>query len=59
MSLTYNSQEFMRKTNDLAKLALKEGELPIAALVVYNNEIISSSYAREKTEKRRLVHADF
>lgn len=50
---------FMKKTNELAKQAIEAGELPIAALVVYDKSIISSSYAMDKTEKRRLVHADF
>lgn len=50
---------FMSETNALAKKAVNDGELPIAALVVYNNKIISTSYAQEKAEKRRMVHADF
>lgn len=49
---------FMQKTNEIAKIALEAGELPIAAIVVYNNEIISSAYALDRSEKRRLVHAE-
>lgn len=49
----------MRKTNELAKKAIDKGELPIAALVVHEKTIISSSITMEKAEKRRMVHADF
>lgn len=50
---------FMKETNELAKKALHKDELPIAALVVHDKKIISSSFAQEKAEKRRMVHADF
>lgn len=50
---------FMKKTNELAKKAINAGEMPIAALIVYDKKIISSSFAMDKSEKRRMVHADF
>ena len=58
ISIPDNPAFFMKKTNELAKEALDAGEMPIAALVVYNNEIISSSYTVDIAEKRRLVHAE-
>ena len=58
MSFPEDSVYFMKKTNELAKQAIDKGELPIAAMVVFNDEIISSSYAKERTDGRRLVHAD-
>lgn len=49
---------FMKEAILLAKKSLEKGELPIAAVVVLNNEIIASAHTAEKEEKRRLVHAE-
>ncbi|MHA1557225.1 MAG: nucleoside deaminase [Candidatus Heimdallarchaeota archaeon] len=49
---------FMKEAISLAKKSLEKGELPIAAVVVLNNEIIASAHTAEKEEKRRLVHAE-
>jgi tRNA(adenine34) deaminase len=54
-----NSKEcFMKKALDLAKKSFDEGEVPIGAVVVYNNKIIASG--RNKREKRNnaLHHAE-
>ena len=49
---------FMRETIKIAKEALTKDELPIAALIVHENEILASGYTHEQTEKRKLVHAE-
>ena len=50
--------EKMQYTIDLAKQALNKGEMPIAAVIFHENEIISSTYTSEKLDKRFLVHAE-
>jgi tRNA(adenine34) deaminase len=48
----------MQETLALAESALKQGELPIAALVVLDDRVIASATTREKREGRFLVHAE-
>lgn len=49
---------FMQQTLELAEEALELGELPIAAIVVLDGEILASGTATEKREKRYLGHAE-
>ena len=51
-------ESYMRETLALAEDALARGELPIAALVVLDGQIIASATTCEKTEQRYLVHAE-
>ncbi len=51
-------ERFMRHTLALAARALELGELPIAAIVTLDDEILSSSTASEQQEKRYLGHAE-
>lgn len=48
----------MEQVLDLASDALEQGELPIAAMVVLDNQIISQAATSEKREKRFLGHAE-
>ncbi len=48
----------MREALKMARLGLEQGELPISAVVVLNNEIIAAAHTMEKAEGRLLVHAD-
>ena len=41
-----------------AEKALEQGELPIAAAIFHNDEIIAQHYTTEKKEKKLLVHAE-
>lgn len=50
--------KFMKEAIGLAKTALREGELPIASVLVLNNEVISTGFTSEVREKRYLVHAE-
>jgi tRNA(adenine34) deaminase len=52
------TEGYMRQVLKLAEKALAEGELPIAALVVLDGEVISGGTASERREKRYLGHAE-
>ena len=52
------SLKFMQRTLALAGKALALGELPIAAIVVLDGELLSSGTATEQREKRYLGHAE-
>ena len=49
---------FMQAALQVATEGLKNGELPIGAVVVLNNQIIARAYTTERTERRLLVHAE-
>jgi tRNA(adenine34) deaminase len=51
-------QEFMRQVLTLADKAMQDGELPIAALVVLDGEVIARAATAEKRLGRYLVHAE-
>lgn len=51
-------QTYMGQVIALAAQALDEGELPIAAMVVLDNEIIAWATTAEVREKRFLGHAE-
>lgn len=53
-----NIEEKMKKTIELAEEALNNGEIPIAAIVYFGDEIISKGFTSEKMDKRYLVHAE-
>jgi len=52
------NEEKMEFTIKHAREALKSGEMPIAACVFLNDELISKAYTTEKREERFLVHAE-
>ena len=52
------SNEKMEFVIELAKRALRNGELPIAAAIYHGDELISSAYTTECTDGRFLVHAE-
>ncbi len=43
---------------DVAEHGLEAGELPIGAVVALGDEVIGRSFAMERSQRRRLVHAD-
>ena len=49
---------FMQQALQLAQDGLAQGELPIAALVVLDGQIIARATTAEKRQKRLLVHAE-
>jgi tRNA(adenine34) deaminase len=50
---------FMHKALEMAQQGLDQGELPIGAVVVLNQQVIAAAHTRENAEGRLLVHADF
>ena len=48
----------MRQVLALAAEALEQGEFPIAAIVVLDNEVVAQATASEQREKRFLGHAE-
>lgn len=51
-------EHYMRRTLSLAADALREGELPIAALVVLDDRVFSEATTGERREGRLLAHAE-
>ena len=44
MDLMYNDEYFMKKALDEARVAFNKGEVPVGALVVYQNQIIARAH---------------
>lgn len=51
-------EELVRLAVDAAEDGLAAGELPIGAVVVMGDEVLGRAHARERSDRRRLVHAD-
>ena len=51
-------EQYMNYAIKEAKKALKQGEIPIGAVIVYNNKIISRGYNKKETNKNSLMHAE-
>lgn len=51
-------QFFMRKAIEQARKALVYDEVPIGAIVVYNNKIIATGYNTRETKQNSLGHAE-
>ncbi len=49
---------FMRKAIELAKHAASLGEVPVAAIIVKNGEIIASAHNRRELDKDPTAHAE-
>ena len=58
MQAEHTAEHYMRQALALAAEALEQGELPIAAIVVLDDEIIAQATASEQREKRFLGHAE-
>jgi tRNA(adenine34) deaminase len=50
--------EKMQATINLAREALINGEIPIAAIIFLEDQVISRAYTSEKHDQRLLVHAE-
>lgn len=53
-----NETDFMNRAIELAKIALKEGEVPVGAVVVFKNEIIGEGYNHREKEHDVSSHAE-
>ncbi|MFC4324338.1 tRNA adenosine(34) deaminase TadA [Litchfieldia salsa] len=49
---------FMRKAIEQAQFAKEIGEVPIGAVIVINEKIVSSSYNLREIEQRSIAHAE-
>ena len=52
------SEMFMRKAIDEAKKAAKKGEIPIGAVIVKDNKIISKGYNTKERKQSAICHAE-
>jgi tRNA(adenine34) deaminase len=52
------SEDLVGLAIDAAEDGLRAGELPIGAVVAMGDEVIGRSHAMERSQRRRLVHAD-
>ena len=52
------NEKFMKLALEQAKIAYKLKEVPIGAVVVKNDEVISTAYNRRETGKNALLHAE-
>lgn len=50
--------EFMQRALELAKQAQAQGEVPVGALVVHENQIISEAYNEREGRPSALAHAE-
>lgn len=50
--------EFMQIALKEAKSAAKIGEIPVGAVIVKNNKIISKAFNKKETKKNALAHAE-
>jgi tRNA(adenine34) deaminase len=56
--MNHDPETYMRQTLALAETAIERGEMPIAALVVLDGQVIASAHTAERREGRLLVHAE-
>lgn len=53
-----NDFNFMRHALELAARAAVKGEVPVGALVVYDNQVIAEAYNERETRPSALAHAE-
>ena len=53
-----HKQKYMKEALKLAKKAEKEGEVPVGAVIVYDDKIIAKGYNRRKKEETTDSHAE-
>ena len=51
-------EKFMRRAMAAAKRGLKQGEVPIGAVIVYENKVVSSGYNRRAKLQLASAHAE-
>lgn len=52
-------EDYMRMALDEARLAAEEGEVPIGAVVVHEDEVIARAHNRRETDRDPSAHAEF
>ncbi|MBV1854894.1 nucleoside deaminase [Catellatospora tritici] len=51
-------EELVALALDVSEEGMRAGELPVGAVIAMGDEIIARAYTQERTQGRRLVHAD-
>lgn len=51
-------EKWMLRAIELARVGLERGEMPIAAIVVVDGQVVGEAHTQERTQGRLLVHAD-
>ena len=51
-------EKYMSAALEMARLAGEAGEVPVGAVVVYNDEVIASAYNRRESDKCATSHAE-
>ena len=58
MNREIEDAHFMRQALDLAKHASKLGEVPVAAIIVKDGEVIATAHNRRELDKDPIAHAE-
>ena len=58
MDLMYNDEYFMKKALDEARVAFNKGEVPVGALIVYQNQIIARAHNLTEQLNDVTAHAE-
>ncbi len=53
-----NDRLFMENALLLAKMAFKQGEVPVGAVIVHEGKIIAKGYNKRETRQNSLCHAE-
>jgi tRNA(adenine34) deaminase len=56
--MIFTDEYFMKKAFDEAQIAFEKGEIPIGAVVVYNNQIIARAHNLTETLNDVTAHAE-
>lgn len=51
-------EEFMKLALENAKIAFKNGDVPVGAVIVRNDEIIATAYNERESAKSAIAHAE-
>lgn len=52
------AEDFVALALEVSEEGMRAGELPVGAVVVLGEEVIGRAHTQERTQGRRLVHAD-
>ena len=53
-----NDKIFIRRTLDLAKKAAAADEVPVGALITYEDKVIAEAFNQKESKKNPLLHAE-
>ena len=56
--MNFMGNKYINLLLKLAKKAYKRNEIPVSAIIVYNNKIIAKAYNKKNINKNALLHAE-